>query len=362
MKESLKKFVELIGKDTESRNASKKLIVVIRILLLSIAFYSILNGVVCGATAHAERVFLFMIFLAICIGGLVMSYCCTTLLALWTFNIGATLWVIIMVHMFGWNIGVQHFLMVLLVLYFFSSYKHYVRKICFAVSLSVLRIIMFFLYQSRIPTWGLLAGEEDFFQIVNTITIFWCLSVVAFIFSNDTQELEGKLVEYNLQLQKQANTDTLTGLYNRRKALEVMRELCERQGSHAGFCLCICDIDFFKKVNDNYGHDMGDEVLQMIAGIFKEEIRGNNFVSRWGGEEFLLVFPQCNGDEAYLLLEKLRKRIRDARIQKEDYSFGVTMTFGLAEYSFRQGLDATIKEADEKLYMGKEKGRDIIIF
>lgn len=362
MKEIVKKFVDLIGKDTESRNASKKLIVVIRILFLSIAFYSILNGVVCGATAHAERVFLFMIFLAICIGGLIMSYCCATLLTLWTFNIGAILWIVVMVHMFGWNIGVQHYLMVLLVLYFFSSYKHYVQKICFAVSLSALRIIMFFLYQSRIPTWVLTSGEEDFFQIVNTLAIFWCISVVAFIFSNDTQELEGKLVAYNEQLQKQANTDTLTGLYNRRKALEVMRALCSRQGSHADFSLCICDIDFFKKVNDNYGHDIGDEVLQMIAGIFKEEIRGNNLVSRWGGEEFLMVFPQCNGDEAYLLLEKLRKRIKSAQIQKEDYCFSVTMTFGLAEYSSQQGLDATIKEADEKLYMGKEKGRDIIIF
>lgn len=96
--------------------------------------------------------------------------------------------------------------------------------------------------------------------------------------------------------------------------------------------------------------------------MFKSEVRENGFVARWGGEEFLLVFPECNGDEAYIRLENLRKKIKEMKIQNGDINFGITMTFGLAEYDFMNGLNTTIKEADEKLYIGKEKGRDIIIY
>ena len=358
----IKKVIDFIGKDTKSQNESKKLIVVIRILLLSIALYYLLNGVVSGITLSFGKLFLFMLFLLICIGVFIMSYHCKTLITLWVFNVGTMVWIVTMVHLFGWNIGVQHFLIMLLILYFFSSYKQYAGKIIYAVVLGVIRIVLFYFYQNRIATWPLTMLEEEFFQIVNTVIIFWCLSVIAFIFSNDTQELEGKLVDYNNQLEKQANTDTLTGLYNRRKALDFMEDICKNQIDQLGFSVCICDIDFFKKVNDNYGHDIGDEVLKKIAGVFKEEIQGNNFVARWGGEEFLLVFPQCNGDEAYIVLEQIRKKIKEIEIKKDDLVFGVTMTFGIAEYDFQQGLNATIKEADEKLYIGKEKGRDIIIF
>lgn len=358
----LKKLVNFVGKDTKSQNESKKLIVVIRILLLSIAFYCLFGGILYGAMHGFGKVFLFTLFLIACIIEFIMSYRCRTMLTLWIFNISTIAWIWIMVHLFGWNIGVQHFLIMLLILYFFSSYKQYAGKILYAATLCVIRIILFYTYQNRVPDWQMSVFEEDILQVISTITIFWCISVIGFIFSNDAQELEGKLVEYNNQLKKQANTDTLTGLYNRRKAIEYMEKICKNQVNHIGFCLCICDIDFFKKVNDNYGHDVGDEVLKRVADVFKSEVRENGFVARWGGEEFLLVFPECNGDEAYIRLENLRKKIKEMKIQNGDINFGITMTFGLAEYDFMNGLNTTIKEADEKLYIGKEKGRDIIIY
>ena len=358
----LKKIADFIGKDIKAQNESKKLIVVIRELILSIAFYCAVNGVLSGITHGLGEALLFLSFLAVCIFEFVMSYRCRSMITLWMFNIGAIAWILIMVHLFGWNIGVQHFLIVLLILYFFSSYKHYGEKVFYAVALCAIRLLLFYNYQNRIPDWKLPALEEDFLQVMNTMTIFWCISVVAFVFSNDAQELEGKLVEDNNQLKEQANTDTLTGLWNRRKALEVMENICKNQVNQMGFCLSICDIDFFKKVNDNYGHDVGDEVLREVGKILKQEMQGKNFVGRWGGEEFMLVFPECNGDVAYVKLEEIRKKIKDMKIQKNDLTFGITMTFGLAEYDFMNGLNATIKEADEKLYMGKEKGRDIIVF
>lgn len=355
------KIKNLIGKDVKSKNESKKLIVVIRLLLVLIMVYFSINGLFYIPKLNFTKFLFIIFFFGVFISIFYMSYHCKSLSILWMFNIVMIVWICTIVHMFGWNIGVQHFLMVLLILYFFSSYKRYMEKILYAVFLCALRIVLFFIYHYKEPMWPLSTSEENTLQIINTITIFACISVVAFIFSKDSQELEGKLIDYNAILEKQANTDTLTGLYNRRKAIEYMENLTSGQ-SGSVFSLCICDIDFFKKVNDNYGHDYGDEVLKGISNIFIEETKKNGFAARWGGEEFLLLFPGYNGDNACEKIEQIRRKIKEMRIKKGEIEISVTMTFGIAEYDYINGLTSTIKEADEKLYMGKERGRDIIIF
>lgn len=174
--------------------------------------------------------------------------------------------------------------------------------------------------------------------------------------------MEGKLVAYNEQLKEQATTDALTKLYNRRKAMEYLGGLSEDFMRKGGFSICICDIDHFKMINDNYGHDFGDIVLREVSLIIKEEMKDRGLVARWGGEEFLLIFSRDNGDDAFLILEKIRWKIKKYCFDENDKKVNVTMTFGLAEYDFANGVDFTIKEADKKLYMGKSAGRDRIIF
>jgi len=361
-KAAFKRLAAFIGKDVKAQNESKKLIVVIRLILISVMVYFSINGLFYISEWNFTVLLFYGIFLAVFAGLFAISYFCRSMVTLWMFNIGMIAWICSIVHFFGWNIGVQHFIMVLLILYFFSSYKQYAGKAVYAMLLCAFRILLFYLYHDRTPLWPLTSMEENALQIINTITIFWCISVIAFIFSNDSQELESKLVEYNIQLEKQANTDALTGLFNRRKALEYIKNLMNDSGNYMGFCLCICDIDFFKKVNDVYGHDFGDEVLKGISRILMEEMSGKNFAARWGGEEFLLLFPECNGDEAFIKLEDIRRRIKNLKVKKDDKEISVTMTFGLAEYDFNHDLTTTLKEADEKLYQGKEQGRDRIIF
>ena len=362
-KSILKRIADFIGKDVDAQNESKNLVVVVRIILLSIIANFFINGIISIAEWNFATIVFYSFFFAVFVGIFAMSYHYKSILILWLFNIGMMAWICIIVHLFGWNNGVQHYLMVLLVLYFFSSYKQYAGKAVFAIFVCAFRILLFYVYHTRESLWPLTSADENALQILNTITIFWCLSVVGFIFSKDSQELESKLVDYNSQLEKQANTDALTGLYNRRKAMEYMGILEKNARDHyIGFSLCICDIDFFKKVNDNYGHDFGDEVLMGIAQIFMEEMKGQNFAARWGGEEFLLLFPGCIGDEAFSTLIQIRMRIKKMKFQKDDQEVGVTMTFGLAEYDFNHDLIATIKEADEKLYMGKDQGRDRIVY
>lgn len=361
-KNIIKKLRNFIGKDVKAQNESKKLIVVIRLILILVIAYISINVFFYIPKLDFVKALFYVLFLAVFFGIFVMSYHFRSITVLWTFNTLMIVWIWSNVHMFGWNIGVQHFLMVILTLYFFSSYKKYAGKILYAVFLCCLRILLFYIYHYKEPIWPLSAGDENILQMINTIAIFSCISIIAFIFSNSTQELESKLVNYNAMLEKQANTDALTGLYNRRKAMEYMDYLTSGQAGHSGFSLCICDIDFFKNVNDNYGHDFGDEVLKGISGIFMEEMKKGNFAARWGGEEFLLLFPDCNGDEALIKLEKIRQRIKEMKIKKDDYEVSITMTFGLTEYDYINGLTATLKEADEKLYIGKQKGRDRIVF
>lgn len=356
------KLLNFIAKDTSGKNESKKVVVIIRILIISSIFYFVANAILWNiALGNIQSQLFYGTFLLLFLGIFGISYHYSTRVTLWWFTVGMICWVISSVHYFGWDIGVQHFLILLLVLYFFSSYKHYLGKFLFAVGLCVLRMILFYVYHDREPLWKIGSLSGNILQVINTVTIFWGISVVSYICSKDSQELEGKLIEYNNQLKEQANTDTLTGLYNRRKAMEYLNEIVKYPEVYGSFCVCICDIDFFKKVNDNYGHDFGDEVLKNVSSVFRKEMK-KNFAARWGGEEFLLVFPKCNGDEAYIKLEQIQRKIRDMRTCKGDLSVGITMTYGLSEYDFFHGLEATIKEADQKLYIGKEKGRDIIIF
>lgn len=359
-----KNIKEYITKDTQAKNESKKTVVVIRIILISLMVYFLANivvGNVLSDITDIRNLIFFACFAIAFIGLFACTYYFRTRPVYWIFNIAMLIFIVVILVLFGWNVGVQHFLIVMLMLNFFSVYNRHKQKFVVALLLCVVRLILFHIFYGREPFLPIPSSINSSLQTINTIAIFWCLSVIAYVFSKDGQEMESKLVEYNIQLEQQANTDKLTGLYNRRKAWDYLESLTEGKHTHS-FSLCICDIDWFKKVNDTYGHDVGDEVLKGIASIFAEEMQGKDMVARWGGEEFLLVFPDTNGDHAYTRLEHIRSRIKDLKVQKGDVEVRVTMTFGLAEYNYNGGFEATIKDADRKLYRGKEEGRDRIVY
>jgi len=353
---------DYVGQDTGERNEPKKITVIVRLLLISYILYYAVNIILCCFVyQYLQSILLFALCILSCMLMFSMTYRGKTPLTLWGFVTVTSICVILYVHFFGWNTGVQHFLMILLVLYFFSKYKNYAGKISFAIAITVFRLGMFNMYYARTPEFILLSSELRTLQMVNTIMIFWCLSLICFICSESSQELEGKLLEYNEILEKQANEDALTGLYNRRKGREVLTAIANNPTMAGNCSFCIADIDYFKKVNDTYGHEAGDEVLKTLAGVFEEEIRRKDFVARWGGEEFLFVFLNCNVDEACEMLEQLRKKVQDTVIISGGQEIRVTMTFGLTEFAAHDAVDEALKRADEKLYRGKQEGRNRII-
>ena len=161
-----------------------------------------------------------------------------------------------------------------------------------------------------------------------------------------------------------ASIDPLTGLYNRWSMRSYLEKIAGKYASgEIGYVsVAIGDIDFFKKTNDTYGHDAGDMVLKELAKVILEAMEKEGKVCRWGGEEFLFVFQNKNGDQANEVLHDILKRIRGMGIPYQGVWIHVTMTFGLEEYSGEKDMETIIRAADQKLYHGKENGRNQIVY
>lgn len=169
------------------------------------------------------------------------------------------------------------------------------------------------------------------------------------------------VLEMHRSLRDMMDKDALTKLYNRRSAnrkLELIRSHYTETASP--YSVSIGDIDFFKKVNDTYGHDAGDMVLQAVAEVLNSNMKKYGFVARWGGEEFLLVFDKMNEFDAAKNLEAILDEIRALRIIHEDRTISITMSFGIACDPSLSQTDI-LKLADERLYFAKTNGRNQII-
>ncbi len=175
------------------------------------------------------------------------------------------------------------------------------------------------------------------------------------------QRYATKLASANRKLQTMAMTDTLTGLPNRRSAMARMKDaVAETQRFGEKLSCILIDIDFFKKVNDTYGHDNGDIVLIEIAKVFSKNARSYDMVSRMGGEEFLVISTRSDGDVCYQLAERLRSAVEQHTIALTNgTTANVTISLGVATWQegYRHGGDL-IKAADDALYKAKRTGRN----
>jgi len=162
--------------------------------------------------------------------------------------------------------------------------------------------------------------------------------------------------------QEESYTDSLTGIANRKKFdVTLVAEMAEAKNSGKPLCLAIGDIDSFKKFNDTYGHQIGDQVLKLVARALHENVKGGDLAARYGGEEFALILPDTSMDHAFGLVESIRETISSRRItnrQKgEDYG-AVTLSLGLAEYYRGEAATDFLDRADAALYEAKDTGRN----
>lgn len=291
---------------------------------------------------------------------------------------------------------------------FFSSYlilKYSHSKHAYSFSANLLTISLIILMFYLIYTGGYNNTGPLFIYVVPPITLFFggirkglrnlglfLLIVSLLLFYPDDQlllasysyEFKSRLVysfitvsalfafyEYARQLsyerlqtliqkvEQQARRDPLSGLQNRRGMLEKLtyeHERTKRNNHHMS--LLMCDIDRFKQVNDDFGHDTGDYIIEELANIFTAGLRKQDTVARWGGEEFLFLLPETSEHQAYILAEKIRNTIAATEFTHQQKTLTLTVSIGVYEVMRGDSIDRAISAADAYLYQAKDQGRN----
>ncbi|MCP4149731.1 MAG: diguanylate cyclase [bacterium] len=170
-----------------------------------------------------------------------------------------------------------------------------------------------------------------------------------------------EMLEYIEEIKKASNIDYMTGLYNRRYFFQFGEKLFEN-ARRANFSMCIAmiDIDFFKKVNDTYGHYSGDMVLKYVGKLLADNLRTADILARFGGEEFCIITTNMERNGAEILFKRLLKLVEMQKIPTEKESISITISIGVTT-KVADSLDATINNADKLLYKAKEAGRNQVV-
>jgi len=189
----------------------------------------------------------------------------------------------------------------------------------------------------------------------------YLLSIVSDI--TERKRAEEKVQKLQEQLREQALRDPLTGLYNRRYLDETMkRELTRAERNNLPAGIVMCDLDHFKIINDTHGHLAGDEVLRVFAELLKEHARGSDVVCRFGGEEFVMFFPDMPPAVVYQRAEQLRVELAAKQMTFETSVIQVTASFGVASFPENgKTMDGLISAVDAAMYLAKEAGRDRVV-
>jgi len=177
----------------------------------------------------------------------------------------------------------------------------------------------------------------------------------AFIDVSSRQAIETVAEQYK----ELAFTDKLTGLYNRRYSEDFIKtRLDELRRRSIPFCVLFLDIDHFKAFNDNYGHELGDEVIRMVGKSCMLMIRSSDLFSRFGGEEFVAVLTGANEQNMYVIADTMRSIVENTGIRSQDKALKVTISIGATMARTDDSLESIMKRADDLLYVSKESGRN----
>ncbi|AZG72262.1 GGDEF domain-containing protein [Shewanella livingstonensis] len=338
-------------------------------------------------------------------------------------------------------------LLISLSIYYHFRKKGQVKTTSWAVTIMIASLIMLFVIStegySHSLFWATLIPPFSFFLIGRTWgTVISCLtfSVCALLVYLQTQHLEPvnfgtgslfnvievciaqilllrfyektrfsaykKLALRNIEIQKMAETDKLTGLYNREKLDVVLDKLLNTHGDNTGaintgainprfnttdkisaavthqaiidnskdnngissialkpippvqypISVAIIDIDYFKRINDNHGHLVGDKVLYELAQLLQSKMRSDDLLARWGGEEFVVILPNTNLENAIELTERLRLYIATENIQ----DMALTISLGVTQYAIKDNAHSLLERADKALYQAKSQGRNCV--
>nr|MBP3598445.1 GGDEF domain-containing protein [Eubacterium sp.] len=265
----------------------------------------------------------------------------------------------------GWNFGFSLYNIGLIyVAYYYAYISPTIRKKILMPSILGL-ISLFLTVMMRLYTYAFGPAYTNYTQgfafLVSVMNIFIVVLMIMFFASLHTIEIRRKEYELrtsNRKLDQLAHYDALTKLRNRHSMSEELHSILDK--SDDDYCFIMCDIDDFKKINDEYGHSCGDKVLKSVASIILNNLNEKHIACRWGGEEILILL-KANIEYARLVTEKIRYEIEHQEVSCKDHTVKVTMTFGITPYLREHSFEKCISDADKLLYKGKQTGKNRVV-
>lgn len=265
----------------------------------------------------------------------------------------------------GWKFGFAQYIIAIIPVGFYICYTLDIRRRKFAIAtvsailsaaaFLTCKFISFFVE----PTVALdnIALELSLY-VFNALCAFTFLILFSLVFIFEIKLSSNQLKHQNAILDKLASTDPLTGLYNRRSMDIFLSQAVE---TDSNFALIMCDIDDFKKVNDTYGHDFGDVVLKGVASITVEQVKGQGYVCRWGGEEILILLNNASEESSFRIAENIRRNVANRVFDLNEKWIHCSLTLGIALHNNKEAVEDTITRADYNLYCGKRNGKNAVV-
>lgn len=250
----------------------------------------------------------------------------------------------------GWESGFHYFLLMFIPALFVTmrARSAWILAACLWVYYVGLDVLMWYIEPLQPISSNALLGVHVF-----NLTVVFCMFSYLALFYVIT------VTRAHKSLARMATTDSLTGLFNRRHMIALTEKELARHHRHpSNLTLMLMDIDHFKQINDQYGHDIGDRVLNAVSHSLKSSMREQDFIGRWGGEEFLAVLPETDLDQAAASAERIRKAIQALVIDNDGNKVSVTLSIGITLYRAEEVLSNAIARADHALYEGKSAGRN----
>ncbi|TMP28723.1 DNA polymerase III subunit delta' [Pseudoalteromonas rubra] len=270
-------------------------------------------------------------------------------LALRVFCIEVTVHSVLVCATLGMDYGFQYYLWTIACMLLLDLQLKLRLAITLSLSLIVLFAVLFELYGTVNTTFVF----HDYARPIHFINVFICGLPMIYVIG---QIRESTFIQRR-QLATLAARDPLTNLFNRRYAKElILRAHASCAHNDQSLCVVMADLDHFKQINDQLGHDMGDEVLQTVSDILHKHVTDQDIAVRWGGEEFLLVLVDCNLEQAVHRLETLRQTLEMQQFNGNELT--ATMSFGVALWHTALPFSVALQLADDALYTSKAQGRN----
>ncbi len=237
------------------------------------------------------------------------------------------------------------------VVLFFGGLKKGGRNL--AIFVTIIGIQLFY------PEPALLTYEYSYEFKSRLLYSFITVSMLFAVYEAARHNSYQTVIEISQKFEQQAMHDPLSGLPNRRGMMSTLElEYARSKRGKLNMAVIMCDIDHFKSVNDVYGHDKGDEVIKRVGQVFVSELRKQDTVCRWGGEEYLLLLPTTTESQAMTLAEKLRKKLESIEFTHNNKTFSITVSMGVHQFTTLDTIDDAINAADANLYRAKSEGRN----